>query len=151
MKRLSALLLIPLLTVFLLTGCVERNVITAETFISETEARGFRIEYSEYNGEPKYPLTADNGNYQIMFYSCTDENSAESIYTRAVSIIESETDYMYISITLTGDTYNYRSLNSNGKYYVVSRVENTVMICYAAPEEYRDEIIQIMTDLGYDS
>ena len=152
MKRLLALLLATLLLTALLVGCVERSVITEEEFISEMKARGFSLEHIEYSGELKRnPITADNGKYEILFYNCTDAESARSLYDRAVGIIEADTDIQIMSFTISGNDYNYRSLNNNDCYFVVSRVENTVMLCYGAPKEYRDEIIQLMTDLGYDS
>lgn len=131
----------------------EKISITAESFKSSMEQKGYRItnansQFSEYDYVKQvYIASSSDYSFQIEFYEFTDENYAMSFYTNNKSIFEaSKGNSAETSVSLKN--YSKYTLSSNGKYMVVSRIDNTA-IYVDVDDNYRDTVKAILDELGY--
>jgi hypothetical protein len=151
MKRATTLLL--LLTLVLAAaacGGDPRTPLTANEFVSKMEAAGFELvdavnQFDE--GDVEAVFLAVGENYQIEFYIVPSVDQAKSAFEENKSGFES------ISGTGTNKSVSVKNYSSYSKttsdgYYVVSRTDNT-FIYVSAGAEFKKEISEIITDLGY--
>lgn len=136
-----------------LTGCdLKKEAVTAGDFTEVMEEKGFEIVDSTDQfpeGSVQEVVLALNGDYQVEFYVFDSNTQAESAYEQNRENFESYSDAKSNLSTSIGN-YNYYEQTDlgSGGYYVVSQVDNT-MFYAAAEKEYKDEIREIMDELGY--
>ena len=143
MKRIFKILLIGL---FLLVtiGC-QKNVSKVSyarfnEYFSNKE--GFRIidNTSNYDISIRKYIEAGEGNYQI-FYIEYDESKKASDY---IDSLKDEEGYKVTEY----DKYTYVE-NTNGKYIVAYKVDETIVMAKSSDTKYKNEINKILSDLGY--
>lgn len=132
----------------------EKTSISAEDFKNTMESKGYIIsdatsQFSEYNYVKKAYLAVDqNYSYKIEFYTLEDENYAAAFYNNNKAIFESLAGNVSSGTNVNIKNYSKRTLSSNGKYMVVSRIGNTV-IYLNVDEQYKDIVKDILNEFGY--
>jgi len=131
-----------------------KEPITASEFKNEMEDLDFEIvdakyQFAEYDYVEKvYLALEEDGDYQIEFYKLDEEEDAINFYNNNKSIFESDKGSTSAETSVNLKNNSKYTLTTNGKYKVVSRIENTV-IYLNVDKEYKDEVKDILKELGY--
>lgn len=159
MKKLKFLLVTILcaLSLFAFSGCGKNKPsISADDFCDKLESKGYLIQestsqYSNYEQiKESYIALSDDYEYQIEFIVLTSDSEASSMYSHNKEKFEKEKDNANVNTNKETNLANYSKyvLNVNGKYKVLSRIDNT-LIYIDADSEFKDEINDVLDDLGY--
>lgn len=146
------------LTVFLavfclmnLTACGKKEAISLDEFNTGMEAEGYTIIDATGQIAPEQ-ITAISlalkDDYQIEFYVFTDGDTAASTYEQNKYIFEEYKSSGHVEVYKNIGNYSYYALTSDGIYYLLSRVDNT-MIYVVADAEYKSEINAMVKKFGY--
>lgn len=154
MKKLKNIIsLIVLLTLIILTtGCINKKALTPEKFKDKIEEKKFIVgdatdQFTDYDYiEKMYVAQNKDLTYQIEYYSMTNESKAMSFYESKKATFE-KVSYTSSSTVSKGNNSKYTQ-TGGGKYSVVSRIDNTVIVLDVA-KEYKEEINEILKDLDY--
>jgi len=156
MKKTLILATVALMLATALIGCnVSRAPIDAATFAEKAEAAGYRIQNAiDQLAEGKaddYLIAiagAETINYQIEFIVVPTVQQAITAYqdNRADFEAQKGSTSSYSSVSL-GNVSSYK-LTSNGRYFVISRIENTFVYINASVE-YKDGIVDFLKTIGY--
>ena len=151
-KRGILLVVVCLLVLFVTTGCMNKKAITTSEFKNKMEGKGFTIvdvleQFSEYQ-YVKEATVAKNDDFQLEFYVLSDTERANYMFNTNKEIFQnSKGSSSFETKNKVGNYENY-SLTSAGYYMYVSRVNNT-LIYLKVNESKKDEVIEIIKDLGY--
>lgn len=132
----------------------EKKSITADNFKSSMEQKGYNItdansQFSEYDYVNQvYIALSSDYSFQIEFYELEDEDYAIGFYNNNKSIFESSEGSAFAETSISLKNYSKYTLSSNGKYKVVSRIDNTVIYVDVA-DDYKDTVKTILDELGY--
>lgn len=159
MKKFKLLLvpIICLISLVCFTGCGKnKNAISAKEFSEKMEDKDYIIQEStsQYSDndeiEESYIALSEDYSYQIEFILLDSESDASNMYSHNKNKFETEREYSsskaHSEINLAN--YSKYTLIVNGKYKVLSRIDNT-LIYINADSEYKDEIDNVLEDLGY--
>ena len=139
MKKVKRLLMgvLCFVVLFTLTGCGNKTSITSEDFKSKMESKGYTVQdatsqMSEYDYiNQVYIAISSDSTYQIEFYELSDSDYASSFFNNNKKTFEDS-----------------KSLTTNGKFKVVSRIDNTV-IYLNVDDDYKSSVKDVLKDLGY--
>ena len=160
MKRI--LLIIMIIALFFTIGGVaaykilnkEKEAISAEEFKSVMENKGYTIvdvtsQYAQYGYiEKAYIAITNDRQYQVEFYTLTDDEKAVYFYNINKTIFENSKQGLTSETNAELKNYCKYTLNNNGKYNVISRINNTA-IYLDVDEEYKDIIKDLLKEIGY--
>ena len=158
MKKLSfpAFLVLLVLIFTMLPGCqMSRMPISANEFKTRAEAAGYFVQdaldqFPEGAAET-YLIAFVGGDaieYQIEFAVTSTTEQAVSAYRQNRSDFEAQKGSFSSDTSVSVGNYSYYKLTSNGKYSVISRIENT-FIYVNAPAEHKDAIVEFLNSIGY--
>lgn len=132
----------------------EKTSMTAEAFKTKMEEKGYHIidaieQFAAYDYVKKaYLATSEDYSYKIEFYELEDDNYATLFYNNNKAILEASKGSASAENSIAIKNYAKYSLSSNGKYMVVSRINNTVL--YVSVEEtYKDAVKGIIEEIDY--
>ena len=152
MKKFKLLVL--LIGILFLTACANKTAITSDKFISIMEEENFDIvnaleQFSDYDEiKEAYIALEDDGDYQIEFYVLDNDNNAIKLYNHNKEIFEDSKGSVSSYTNVDLNNINKYTLSTNGKFNIVSRIDNT-MIYLSVDYEFKDEVIDILKKLGY--
>ncbi len=116
-----------------LTGCGDKTAITAETFKSKMEEKGYSVvdateQFAEYDFVEKVylALNSEKG-YQIEFYDIADVDNATSFFNNNKQRFEESKGDSVLESSLSMGNNDRYALETDGKYKVVSRIEDTII------------------------
>lgn len=141
----------------LLTGCnigKDKDSITSDEFCSKMQDENYTIvdssdQFSSVDGVNNvYIAIAPNYSYQIEFYELTSDSQAKESYKKNKDTFENLKTSVSANTEVELANYSKYTLVSNGKYMVISRIDNT-FIYVNVSSEYKDDIDNILSDLGY--
>ncbi len=147
-------LIIAILGVVFVNLNKEKTSITASSFKNSMEQKGYIVsdansQFSEYDYVKQvYVATNSDYSYQIEFYELSDENSAMNFYNNNKSIFESSKGNASTETNASLKNYSKYTLSANGKYMVVSRIDNTV-VYVNVDDSYRNTVKDLLKELGY--
>ena len=155
MKR-AFYILLTVTILFSFSACqTSRTPITVSEFTAKAEAAGYTV----YSINEQYPdedlidyILARKGEdevqHQIEFIVFKTAEEAINLYGQNKAAFESEITGVssYASVTL--GNYAYYVLTNNGRYRVISRIDNTY-IYIDAEEQYKTEISDFLKTIGY--
>ena len=156
MKKLNKVLLgfVLFCSLLLLTGCSNKAAIGPESFQSKMEKKGFVIRditddpYYDENFEYAIIATNNEKNYQIELYVLSTVDYAKSMFKNNKEIFEDAVEGTKSYTDVSVKNYSKYTQSDNSTYYVISRIENTLI--YAKEnKELKKEINEILKDLGY--
>lgn len=140
-----------------MSACQQKTPQTAEGFTDLMEAAGMTVKDPKaqidlgYVGTPLDVLTASNGRYTIYFYENTSNQSCKEQFEVLHKLWETHslrTMQTSESFDLFGTEYSYLSFNHDGMFYVISRIDHTLIKC-EADTQYQSEIMELLETLGY--
>lgn len=160
MKK-SFLIVIIIVLLFILGGVAtysilnkEKESITNEEFKSIMENKGYTIvdvtsQYAQYGYiEKGYIAITNDRQYQVEFYTLTNDEKAVYFYNTNKTIFENSKQGVTSETNAELKNYCKYTLNNNGKYKVISRINNTA-IYLDVDEQYKDIIKDLLRELGY--
>lgn len=157
MKGIKRVLLVIVLflCVFSLTGCGTKKSITANDFKTYMEKSGYYILDSTSQYKDSFTLKqgyiAINANrtYQIEFIEFNTIDEASKIYDINKNIMEGKKGQSISGyVDTTGENFSNYRVVTNGRYRVLSRINNT-LIYVDEDQAYMNEINKIIKRLRY--
>lgn len=155
--RLISILLIAVLLCAFLTACGEKTATTVIDFEKTMSDKGFNVNVSAPETSPAITAVAKNEGYEIYFYefqaaegeeSGTSTEYATRIYESIKNDFDNKENSKLMKVELTMPTYAYYHFIASDKYYIVSRIGNTVMFANTS-DEYTEEVKALFEELGY--
>ncbi len=149
-----AVIIIAILGVIFVNLNKEKTSITASSFKNSMEQKGYIVsdansQISEYDYIKQVYVAVDSDySYKIEFYELSDENYAMNFYNTNKSIFESSKGNASAETSAGLKNYSKYTLSSNGKYMVVSRIDNTV-VYLNVDDSYKDTVNNLLNELGY--
>lgn len=152
-KRVAVSVLTVLMVSASLVGCKvngkEVATITAKGFINEVEEQSnWNVYVSEDTDDTHEGILANahDGNLQVFYDRYEQATQASNEYQTYINKIET---LVKSKKTLeTSDTQSFAGTSSDGTYYYVRRIANTVVFG-AVAEENKDEMISFLKNIGY--
>lgn len=132
----------------------EKQSISANTFETTMRNKGYAItdatsQFAEYDYVEQVYIAGNNEvDYQIEFYELSDDSYAQSFYANNQSKFETSKGNTATQKNASAKNYSKYELTANGKYQVVSRIDNTV-IYVDVDNTYKDKVQDILKELGY--
>lgn len=156
MKKIKNIisLIICFIAVLTVTGCKDKKSITADEFKNTMESNDYTVQeatdqFSEYDYVEKvYIALISDSSYQIEFYQLSDDDYATSFYNNNKSIFEESKSSKNSETSVSMANYSKYTLETNGKYKVISRINNTA-IYLNVDAEYKEDVKSILKKLGY--
>lgn len=160
MKKSVIIAIIAVVIVAAIVGVIfvnlnkEKTSITASSFYTTMSQKGYSVQdassqFSEYNYvKQAYIAASQDYSYQIEFYELLDDSYATNFYNNNKSIFESSKGNASAETSVGLKNYSKYTLSSNGKYMVVSRIDNTVIYVDVA-DNYKDTVKALLDELGY--
>lgn len=151
-KRLTVFSILVMI-VFMASGC-SKDPITAEQFKTKMEDKNYNIVdiTSQYASSPEfikvYVAVTKDSSYQIEYYKFDSTDSAKKAYESTKNEIENSKGTTSAHTSVSLGNYAKYTLSSDGKYTVVSRVEDT-LIYSNTTSTYKDKVKEELDDLGY--
>lgn len=157
-RSLSIIMGIIMMLTFVITctgcGITEKPSITADTFVSTMEAKGYEIvdakdQFPDEDSIQKvFIAISPEKNYQIEFYDMVDIDAATILYNKNQQLFESSRGNVSGSTSAEIGNYSKYTLTTNGKYKAVSRIDNTV-IYLNVPESVKETVAEVLKEIGY--
>ncbi len=136
------------------TGCFKKTSITAEDFNTKMSDKGYVVQdatdqFASYEYIKKvYIALEKDGKYQIEFYEMDSEENASSFFETNKEKFETRGSGTSTGTESSGSGYEKYTQTANGKYEVISRVENTA-IYVDADDTYKDQIKEVLDEFKY--
>ena len=151
-SSLISLCLIIALLLVILSGCsaeTTKTALNAETVAEKLEQAGFQIsDVTDSFGEGfSTALAAETDVLHVEFYEMDTVADAQGFQQNVLSSLKSESSASSYSNT-EGENYLVSKLSAGGNYYVVTQIENTVLIV-AADSGQKDAVKNFAESLGY--
>lgn len=161
MKKVLIIVAVLIILLFLAVGFItfsiiakEKDSISAEEFKSLMEEKGHIIidatsQYEEYEYVKKvYIATKADNKYQIEFYTLSDDEKAKYFYNTNKEIFEKSKSSATSQTSTQMKNYSKYTLNTDGKYKVISRINNTA-IYINVDDEYKNIVKELLKEIGY--
>jgi len=160
MKKPMIIAIIAIVILVVIVGAVfinlnkEKTPIAASSFKSTMEQKGYTVvdTNSQFAGydyiNQAYLAESSDGSYQIEFYETSDESYAINFYNNNQARFESSKGSASSESNVNLKNSSKYTLSSNGKFMVVSRIDNTI-IYVNTDEKNKDNIKDILKELGY--
>ncbi len=132
----------------------EKSPITAKQFKTTMEEQSYIVadateQFSQYDYiKQVYVAAPSDYIYKIEFYELADDSYAMGFYNNNKSIFESSKGNSSKETNVNMKNHSKYTLSSNGKYQVVSRIDNTV-IYLNIDDSYKDDAKSLLKELGY--
>ena len=150
-KRICTIITL-LLLMLSLVACGNKVAKTVDEFTSFMEGKNFITQNvtstTQTNGLATAVIVALNDNYQVEYFAFKDNESGAGVFQHNKNLFDEKAPTKTLSTELNSSNYNYYSFTSGDTYYMVSRIDNTMIYCVAS-KEYKDEINNIVDELGY--
>lgn len=154
MKRVKIFSVICILMTFLLTGCGSKTAITLDEFNNVMQNKGYTIQnvssqFTEYENISDVNIAvSSDSKYQIEFYKLSDVDNAIDFFDNNKAIFEKSKSSASSESSVTMGNYSKYTLSTNGKYKVISRIDDTVVYLNVS-DDYKDAVKEILEELGY--
>ena len=154
MKKVIGVAIVCLLVLGMLVGCESsRTAITADTFVEKTAAADYQTgdvtsQFASQADLVKSVTLALKDAYQIEVFVFTDEGVATTSYNTNKATAEAAKVSSSTSKSVSMGNYSYYYLTTGDQYYVVSRIDNTMIFAHCGTE-YKAELEKMVSELGY--
>lgn len=151
MKKKIGFISILFVMLLILTGCGNKTAITTSKFISLTESEGYTISDVKDQFDEDYlkeATVAMGDGYQIEFYVLDSEFNAKNMFKYNKKIFLNYKGGLTSEVSSEVGNYSTYSLQSDGYYMYLSRVDNT-LIYVRVESKYKDNVKNTIDKLGY--
>lgn len=142
-----------IIMVFVVTGCSKERI-TAEAFKSKMENKGYNVvditdQYSSSDKFVKvYVALSKDKTYQVEYYELKDVDAATTVFESSKTNFENSKGVSSVNTNVSLGNYSKYTLATNGKYKLITRVEDTLI--YAnVDSSYKNKVIDAVDSLGY--
>lgn len=149
MKKKILFLGILFISIFCLTGCLNKNVLTPVDFKTKMEGKGFTVQAEEVPEDVSYiesAATAKKDEIEIQFYVFKELDKAKSIYDSFKSEAEGYDSKSSIEVNL-GNHQKYE-ITTDKYFSFITRVDKT-MVLVEVDKKYKNDTIDALKELGY--
>lgn len=135
------------------TGCFSKKTITSSKFKSVAESHKLTVtdvkqQFASVSYINEALVARSEKGYQLEFYVLSTKEDAISFFTQNKTIFEQAKDGASAETNMNGQNYEKYTLVVDGKYKLLSRVENTVLYLNI-DDVYKDEVKKIVDELKY--
>lgn len=157
MKNIKRIMSILTLTgMLLVTGCGEEKVAVApDSFISTMESVGATINdqtevMAEVSSATSVQIAYVEGEYQIEYYEFAEETDAQYLFEASKEQLETaaESASGVAKSSVSMDNHGKYTINMNGTYVVISRIDNTVIYATTSSDN-KDTMKELLEQMGY--
>lgn len=153
MKKLKSVLVVLSILCLFITGCGNKKSITAKEFKSILEQEKFEVidmtkEVTNDDIVKIYIAVDSNKKYQFVFYETRNSSLVKELFTENQNSLESRKHSGYAETTLSLFNYNKYTLNTGGYYFVVSRINNTLVLAQSTSKD-KKHLQAILKKIGY--
>lgn len=140
--------------IFSLTGCKNKTSLKSDEFKSRMEAKNFVVydatsQMQSNNYIDKiYVAVQKDSNYQIEYYQLKNDDNAISFFNNNKDIFQSSKSNKSSEKSKSVKNYSKYTLETNGNYKVISRIDNTA-IYINADSKYKKDIDSVLNSIGY--
>lgn len=157
MKNILKIGVILLVTSLFVTGCGNKKSLTAEEFKNKMEKEKYIItdatnqfkDIEEAKYLKKVYIASDKDyKYQVEFYEFDTKSNATNFLEHNKNLFENEKEgaSSYTEVNLFN--YNRYTLNTGNKYFVLSRIDNTV-VYVNNDSQYKEQINALLKIVNY--
>lgn len=151
-KKKYLLLIICLLTLFTLTGCSKKKVITTNEFKTIAQNYGYSIETpsqnNDYDNINETIIASKPSGIQVKYYVLNSTNDAKNMFTDNKKYFKTFRGNTTIESSINIFNYSSYSITSNNNYMYICRIENTLL--YVKVEEtFKSEVKDFIKALNY--
>lgn len=145
--------MVAIVMTFVVTGCSKERI-SAEKFKSKMESKGYNVVdiTDQYSSSDKfikvYVALPKNKTYQIEYYQLKDVDAAISVFESSKTNFENSKGVSSVNTNVSLGNYSKYTLATNGKYKMISRVEDT-LIYVDVDSSYKNKVIDAIDSLGY--
>ena len=108
-----------------------------------------KSEYSSHNEIVRsYVAAPSDLSYQIEFLELDSDASAKNMFASNQRIFQDTSSSNKAESSVSVSNYAKYTLESNGKYKVISRIDNT-LVYVDAEIKYKDDVNKLLDELGY--
>ena len=140
-----------ILALCLLVGCSAKTPLTAEEFTDLMEQAGYQI----YDGSVEnqgvmvfLPAVDPDDRFDIEFYVFYSSETAEYAFDGIKAGLKSQNGVWYMTTDIAAANYSRYSGTQNDIYYIVSRIDNTIIYVMTEAEN-KNEVNETLKTLGY--
>lgn len=153
MKKFLNLFVVSVLMICI-SGCGKVKPITADNFKQEMAKKNYNVvdvtkqfESAKYV-KKAYVALEGNKKYQIEFYQIDNKENTLSFYNTNRNIFKQKKSNKSSETNVDLENHSKYTLSSDGKYMVVSRIDNTV-VYLNVDSKHKKEVKNILDELGY--
>lgn len=148
-----ALGLVLVLSLFMLSGCFKKTAITTGTFNEIVGKSGYTSvdvtnQFASEQQVKEATVALHSDGYQIEFYVLDTESDAVNMFNKNKDNFENGITGTSSKSETNMGNYNTYTLNNNGKYSHLCRVDNTLLYVNVN-EQYKDAVKKVIDELGY--
>ncbi len=156
MKKIKLLikLFIPIFILTTITGCLNKKAITYNEFKNKMESMNYIVQdvkdqfYNyDYINQAYIAINKEN-TYQIEFYELSNNNYSTSFFNKNKSIFKKSKSAISIETSVDLGNNSKYVLETDGKYKVISRIDNTV-VYLDVDDKYKSTVNDLLKKLGY--
>lgn len=139
--------------IFTLTGCMEKNSINSDRFISISKKDKLNVynvtdQYKKSPSIKKGYVAANLRGWKVEFYELKDSDSAEEMFDKNKAAFEKDKTDKNVDASSNIRNYNTYSLTTSVNYYYLSRIDNTLL--YVKVElSHKNSVKKFIDKLGY--
>lgn len=156
MKRIKHILFVGVgvVMISLLTGCGEKQEMTAQEFKNRMEEKGYTVEEIDRSTtdyiylEVAYTATNEDNFCQVQFYEMTDIEHALYFFSNNKEIWQELEDSSKEAAASGYANYDRYVVTTTNNYYVLSRVGKSVLYINSG-RSCEDELSDVVSSLGY--
>ena len=151
-SSLISLCLIFALLLVVLSGCATaktKSPMSAQAVAEKLEQSGFQVSDAtdSFGDGFSTALAAETDELHVEFYEMETVGDAQDFHQNVISSLQSEASASAYS-NISGQNYCVSKLSAGGNYYIVTQIENTVLIV-AADSAQKDSVKTLADSLGY--
>lgn len=137
----------------LFTGCSNKKELDGENFKTYMKKKGYSIHdvYKQYSSDLVVSALIalnEKGAYQIEFLEFKSEDYAKNSFQANRTLFKENKQDEDKEESVSKDNYSKYTLITKDMYYVISRKNNT-LIYLTVDGSYKEDIDEILEDLGY--
>lgn len=95
-----------------------------------------------------YVASSNEYSYKIEFYVLSDKDYATKFFDNNKAFFEESKGEIEAETNINEGNHSKYEISANGKYSVVSKIENTAVYVNVS-EEYKDIVKEVLVELGY--
>ena len=152
--KILLVIIICLTSLFCLAGCGKKKTAkTADEFYTIMTEKKFVIkdsksQYLSHNEIIRsYVAAPSDLSYQIEFLELDSDSSAKNMFASNQRIFQ-DTSSTKVETNVSISNYSKYTLEVNGKYKVISRIDKT-LVYVDADIKYKDDVNKLLDELGY--